>query len=365
MGKSLSFLLVVSIAVVGFYGMTEPMNKPLFMNMEKEWQQVAKQQEIAEFYNPDSSLSHSLSLLTNEQDAPLLFYADILTPVCIDGSCKPVYIELYWNLVGQYVGYAIDKAQPLTKFDHDHFIAADYEKLHELLLDNNSILSRRKLEDLFDVNVKPAKKVTYKGIEVDAVTGATKKEIKETVIEGALYSCYTLWHLVYGEVNGKIKAYLQSIYSAELATAFLYSDYPDYQFYALKQMSPADYQPHLPQVVHIIEKSEPLIRNYILKKLPKDSWKAAGFSEGLYALFSTIDLNSRTLLLKNLSNASPIAATLLSQQMTVMTKNQLKMYLAYLEEDADRLTPTIRDNLAETVKSETYTFTYLISAFLE
>lgn len=365
MGKSLGFLLALSLGVIGFYGMTTPMNKPLFMRMEKEWQQVAKQQEIGEFYNPDSSLSHSLSLLTNEHEEPLLFYADILTPVCIDGTCKPVYIELYWNLLGQYVGYAIDKTKPLTKFDHDHFIAADYEKLHELLLDNNSILSRRKLEDLFDVNVKPGKKVTYKGVEVDAVTGATRKEIKESVIEGALYSCYTLWHLVYGEVTGKIKAYLQSIYSAELAADFLYSDYPEYQFYALKQMSSTDYQSHLSQVLHIIESSAPLIRNYILKKLPKDSWREGDFSQGLYALFSTIDLNSKTLLLQNLPNAHPTAATLLSQQVMVMTKNQLKMYLAYLEEDADRLTPTIRDNLAETAKSETYTFTYLISAFLE
>lgn len=365
MGKPLGLLLVSALGIIAFCGMTEPTNKPLFMHMEKEWQQVSKHKEMGEFYNADSSLSHSLSLLTNDQQEPLLFYADILTPVCIDGTCKPVYIELYWNLIGHYVGYAINQTQPLTKFDHDNFVAADYEKLHQLLLDNNSVLSRRKLEDLFDADVQPEKKVTYKGVEVDAVTGATKKEIKESVIEGALYSCYTLWHLVYGEVTHKITDYLQSIYSTELAVSLLYSKHSDYQFYALKQMKATDYEPHLSQVANIFEAAEPLIRNYILKKLPKDHWKREELSQRLYTAFPSIDLNSRTLLLKNLSNANTKAATLLSEQVAMMTKNQLKMYLHFLEEDASRVTTSIRDNLTRIASLGEYTFAYLIDAFLE
>lgn len=365
MGKSVGLLLTLSLGLIGIYGMTVVLEKPLHMHMEKEWQEVAQQQEMGEFYNPDSSLSHPLVLLTNDQQEPLLFYADILTPVCIDGTCKPVYIELYWNLIGNYVGYGIDQTQPLTKFDHDNFIAADYEKLHQLLLDNNSVLSRRKLEDLFDADVQPEKKVTYKGVEVDAVTGATRKEIKDSVIEGALYSCYTLWHLVHGQVRHKIEDYLRSIYSRELGDSLLYSNYPDYQFYALKNMEAVEYHRHLPQLAHIFKEREPLIRNYILKKLPKEVWKEAHFSEELYSAFSKIDLNSRTLLLKNLSHANLNAATLLSEQVSKMTRNQLKMYLQFLEEDESRLSPTIKANLAQIASKEEYTFTYLISAFLE
>ena len=81
---------------------------------------------------------HQMYLLSDKEGYPLFFYSDIYTPVCIDNICKPIQIEIYLNLLGEYVGFALDKDQPLTKFDHEEFEPDDYEKFHKLLKRNHS-----------------------------------------------------------------------------------------------------------------------------------------------------------------------------------------------------------------------------------
>ena len=80
-----------------------------------------------------------------------MFFSDIETPVCADGECKLAKIKIYWNLLGNYVGYGIDN-------EHIHSQSLNMillkkqtmSKLHRLLLDDNSILKRRKMSDLID-----------------------------------------------------------------------------------------------------------------------------------------------------------------------------------------------------------------------
>ncbi len=340
-------------------------NPPLYFSMAEEWSRVEGEEYIGIFKNPDTILEHELYLLSDETGNPLFFHSDVTTPVCIDGICKPVSIELYWNLIGHYIGYGIKPREPLTKYDHDEFVEADYEKLHRLLSDNKSVLRRKKLSELFDENAEPEKKVEYKGEEVDAVSGATKKEIKESVIEGALYSCYRLWHLVHGDVTDKIEAYLQTIYSEELERDFLFSGYEDYHFYALKQMSGTDFEAHLSRIVDIFRSDKPLTRTYILKKIPKAYVGREAVSRGLYGAFSAVDINSRTLLVEHLPHAHPVASELLSTQVSEMSKNQLEAYLKFLVEDESRLNPDILKNLKKVADSNEYAYGYLIERYLE
>lgn len=358
-------LAAMLFVLMGFVRDSPIRNVPLFFAMEDEWERVDNKTFIGTYQNLDTLLEHELYLLSGKTGEPLLFYSDIVTPVCIDGLCKPVYIELYWNLAGNYAGYGVYEELPLTKFDHDEFVAADHQKMHQLLLDNGSVLSRKKLEDLFDKNAEPAKKVEYKGEEVDAVSGATLKEIKESIIEGALYSCYTLWHLVHGEVTNKIEEHLQTIYSPELERTFLYSNYEDYHFYALKKMEGAAFEPHLSRITEIFRTDKPLIRSYILKKMPKDLLSDEAAGRALYGAFSTVDVNSKTLLVDNLEHAHASAVTLLSGQAEEMSRNQLKSFLSFLADDESRLTPAIRENLQRAAASEEFAYGYLIGQFLE
>ncbi len=336
--------------------------------MGTEYMRVDHAEEVLTFSGKDSLLSHTIELLYDETGSPLLFFSDILTPVCIDNICKPMAVNVYWNLVGAYAGYGIYPEDPLTKFDHDLFEEADYAKLHELLLNPHSILERRKLSDLFDPEARPpdAERVTYKGQEVDAVSGATKKEIKESVVEGALYSCFTLWHLVHGDGVGKMSDYLEGIYSPELADYFLRSGYADYQMYAIKRLAEDDWERYLDRILFLFGEASPLTRRYILKKLPDKLWREDEVTQGLYGAFSSLDNNSKTLLVEQLALADPAAAGLLAPAATSMTRNQLRAYLAFLQGHPRQANvPSVREDLAKAAAEEDYAYGYLITAFLE
>ena len=339
-------------------------HQPRHFAMQKEYEQVASTQELFNFHNADTLIEHQLSLLSDADSAPLLYFSDIKTPVCIDGLCKPMYIKVYWNLLGAYVGFGTVKSQLLTKFDHEEFEPEDYLMLHQLLLNDKSILRRKKMSELYDKRRIPQKQIKYKGVELDAVSGATIKEISSSVVEGALYSCYTLWHLVHGEVKGKMKSYLDSIYSPSLQAYFLNSDYPDYHLYALKKMDGAEFPNHVSRILSIFEQGKPLTRTYILKKMPEMLWSDPLITRSLFGNFSTLDINSKTLLVKNLPWADTSAAEQLAAQLPDMSKNQLKLYLTHLTQNPELKTPELVEKLTAIAKKRDFVYAYLVQKFL-
>ncbi|NND07912.1 MAG: hypothetical protein HKN87_16155 [Saprospiraceae bacterium] len=339
-------------------------NDPLHFAMQKEYQLATDQKEVFSFSGLDSLGEHAMFLLYTGDHNPLLYYSNIVTPVCIDNVCKPMYIQIYWNLVGEYVGYGVVEDNLLSKFDHDLFEPRDYRKLHDLLLDKHSILERRKLSDLFDPGKKPEKAIEFNGEEVDALSGATKKEISESVVEGALYSCYTAWHLVHGTVVKKMVNHIDSLYNAHLANYFISSPYIAYQRYALQRFSETEYINQLPRIIEILKSSKPLLRTYVLKKLPDLAW-AKGDILKLYEGFSNLDTNSKTLLIKNLSLADDSALMHVAGGITGVTKNQLRTFLEFLAEKPTRLTEDMLALLHAAAENQTYAHNYLIAEFLE
>ena len=104
------------------------------------------------FDNPEMNIEHEMVLIFDADSLPLYYYSDIQTPVCIDNICKPLYIELYWDLLGNYLGYGEYKNHLLSKYDHETFDTADYLKLHKLLSNPHSKIEQRKISDLYDLN---------------------------------------------------------------------------------------------------------------------------------------------------------------------------------------------------------------------
>ncbi|MEM9259628.1 MAG: hypothetical protein AAGA62_08270, partial [Bacteroidota bacterium] len=244
-----------------------PNNPPRYLQPGLDWQIVNTSLPVFSFANPDTSITHQLYLLTDSTNVPLMYYADILTPVCIDGVCKPVYLEMYWDLLGQYVGFGEYPDRPLTKYDHDLFAPEDYAKLQELLLDRNSILDRKNLDDLYDLRTVANEKIEYNGIEIDGVSGATKTEIKSSIVSGALYSCHRIWNLAHGAASEKIRGHLPQIYTDSLAERFLQSEISTYRYYAVRQMEGADFA-DFASVLEVFQRGKPLVRKHILKKMP-------------------------------------------------------------------------------------------------
>ncbi|MFY0650764.1 MAG: hypothetical protein JXQ96_01960 [Cyclobacteriaceae bacterium] len=351
------------LSFLGFKSINEK-NAPMFFNMGDEWQKATITADSIVFQSMDSLMQHQVNILMNADKEALLYFSDLETTVCADGECRLARIKLYWNLLGNYVGFGIHHEDPLTKYDHDPFDSEDYSRLHGLLMDNNSILRRKKMDDLV-IRVPTDSSQSVKNVSVDGMTSATKKEIKEAVVEGGLYSCYTLWHLIHGEIKQKMKDRLKENYNDSIQLSFLFSEYQDYQTYALKKMDAEDFALHGDRIAHIFNGTSPLNRGYIMKKMPINMLIQEGMVRQFYTNFSALDVNSRTQLIQKLNESHHSAVEILSSYAQLLTRNQLKLYLEFLLESQSNLTATVVSNLELAQNSKEYAFVYLIDEFFE
>lgn len=358
----ISFFLSCSTSLL-YQKLTPKNDTQQFELNDTDWQNISSSQFAFSFKNPDTTITHQMQLLSDANGLPLLYYSDILTPVCIDGLCKPVYVELYWDLLGQYVGYGDYPDKVLTKYDHEYFEEQDYLKLHQLLLDKTSVIGRRRLQQLYDQNTVRTDTITFKGVEVDGISGATRKEIKESIVEGGLYSCYTLWHLVYGPAVELMRENIDRIYTPAVEDYFLNSNYDGYQYYAIRKMDADKFNDHIDHIVSFITTGKPLSRSYALKKMPKHLFKDPIVIDQLYKQFSNFDFNAKTLLLENLHHANSSAAVFIADSIGSLSKNQLVTFLEAIQQlDA---VDAVKDNLIMYAQNGNSNYSFLVEDLIE
>jgi hypothetical protein len=179
----------------------------------------------------NDTLTYKLKLALDENGKPQYFFRNIFTPVCYTNECKPVYINFYWDLLGNFMRYDLPEGKILTKIDHDEFKKEDYEKLSDILSRSTSIFADLKMEDLM------TKGTDSLADNVDAKTGATLKTIKNEVIDGAVYTCFTLWHIAYGKkVINRMVGITDSLKTDEMLHNFLASSNYHYQYWAMEKV---------------------------------------------------------------------------------------------------------------------------------
>lgn len=318
---------------------------------------VLTSQKTDFFIDVDSIGKQGVNVLLNKKEEPVLYAAEISTPVCADGECKLMNIKFYWTLLGEYAGFDRYVIMPLTKYDHDEFQQQDYQKLHELLADDKSLLGRRTINQLVE---KPEMR-TVNG--VDAISGATITRVKESVVAGALYSCYTAWRIVHGTIQEKLKANSLSILTEKMTIDMLYSKNQEYQIFALDNIDDMKYQEHFSQLAEVFKTSTPLVRSIIAKRITSKFDDFPELQKPFWEAFDKIDKGSRGLLVNYLKDAPEYVSTVLSSKLDVMSKNQLRSFLNHLSESSE-LDSEVRDNLVDFTNSET-TYAYLVQEFLE
>lgn len=363
-----SLICILLILFGGSLFITEndlPKNPPKYLEFKLADGQIARAEKAFIFDNPDTLLDHQMYAILDKQDIPVLYYADIRTPVCIDGLCKLLYIEMYWDLTGEYVGYGVHPDQKLSKYDHDYFEEENYEKLHSLLQDPYSVIGRRELKGLYDIQTERTEKIKFKGKEIDGVSGATRKEVKNSIVEGALYSCYTLWRLAYGDAVIKIKDRLPSIYNPEVENYFLSSGWENYNMHAARHLPKVKFGPNLGTLISVVKTVNPVSRSYILKKIPKELFAEQQVTSDLYPYFSDFDFNSKTLLLEALVHAEPQNLVTLADQLTGLSKNQLMIYFDQLRLHPDLQTESLKYILRSQTSDKSFSNAYLVRSFLE
>lgn len=178
----------------------------------------------------NDSTEYTLKLALDNTGQPHYFFSNIFTPVCLTGECKPVYINFYWDLLGNYTRFDLPPRTELTRMDHKPFKPDDYEKLQTILANTHSLLKDVSMEDLV------GKGTENLADSVDAKAGATLKTVKNEVIDGAVYTCYTLWHIAHGKMVTEMQRITETFKNEELLHRFLTDHNHHYQYWAMERV---------------------------------------------------------------------------------------------------------------------------------
>jgi len=168
-----------------------------------------------------------IELLTDKDGFPYQYKMPLMVDVCLDGLCKMLRVTLYWDAIGNYSHLEYPPGFPLTKNEHDKFTPKEYERLDAILKNSYSILGTHPLSYF----IGSKKGMAIDG--VDAVTAATPIAVKDSVVSGAAYTSWALWHWANGVVVKKLVAQTDTLATTEYIIKCLNSKDPFFTAYAL------------------------------------------------------------------------------------------------------------------------------------
>ena len=135
----------------------------------------------------------------NSDGLPIHYYMDVKSVICLAEVCKVIPVTIFWNAIGEYQHYKLQKEATLEKYEADKFESEDYTKLHSILTNKNSPFKDVYIDEIWTVP-------SSLNDDVDAISGETILELDEKdTVKGAALTCYTLWHWANGEIIQHIK----------------------------------------------------------------------------------------------------------------------------------------------------------------
>ncbi|MEM6965588.1 MAG: hypothetical protein AAF573_12525 [Bacteroidota bacterium] len=146
--------------------------------------------------SPTDPVACTLVEIQDAEGQPEAFYMDVESVVCGDQHCRIDLVRIYWNPFGQFSNLVLPQGVFLEKAAGKNFTDVDYKKLEGILENENSTL-----QDVYKNEI-----VNTVGSEgVDAMTGATVLLDTSAYVEGAVWTCYSLWHWVHGDTKQLIR----------------------------------------------------------------------------------------------------------------------------------------------------------------
>ncbi|MFO7938058.1 MAG: hypothetical protein R6V06_10710 [Kiritimatiellia bacterium] len=139
----------------------------------------------------------SLVQFMDVDGAPLEYCLDVDSVNCGDDRCEVIKVRIFWNALGAYRRLEFPGGGELTKNGHQVFSEDDYDKLNRILADKNSALKTFNPGSLAAAG---------RADDVDALTAPTPLFYQTSVVRGAVFTSYTLWHWVNGNITEQIRS---------------------------------------------------------------------------------------------------------------------------------------------------------------
>ncbi len=330
------------------------MNKPSFTaNIEKVIPHIIE-------FN-DTIPNDTLFEYDSAEKFPIMYSRKIVTGVCIKGECRPVKLELYWDCTGRYLGFKLPEGEFLSKTEHVKFGAAEYDRLHEMLGNRQSALATYTYQDL----VKE-RDTTNNG--VDAVTSATMKALLAYIVEGAVYTTYTLWHTVYGQTKREVENITVEKLTPESTFEILTSDLPEDRIWMLN---------HIPKSLEFTPELRDKLLEYIsgndayLTERALNAFPSAQLSDSVQQQLSEIFKNAgqiqKRYILQKLDEAHSLnnaAAVNLSAELSTLNLSLVRQVLdlfSHKKIDDEQ----VSDNVAGLLSNDNRSISEMAYRFLE
>ncbi|GAA4237806.1 hypothetical protein GCM10022291_25820 [Postechiella marina] len=161
-----------------------------------------------------------------EENKETYFYMDVESVVCGSKECRVDIVRLFWDELGQFLKLEMQNDAELEKNEGILFTSDDYLKLDNILKDVNSPLQNFYKDELVNNSHANA---------ADAYSGATVVIDNNAIVEGAVWTCYTLWHWANGDVVKHIINISAKKYTKEKILELLMSSAVEYRTFALEQ----------------------------------------------------------------------------------------------------------------------------------
>ncbi|MCL3780871.1 hypothetical protein EMN47_10810 [Prolixibacteraceae bacterium JC049] len=228
----------------------------------------------------------------NNQSGKLESYRSLVNiPVCSDSLCYDVSIWFYWDPLGNFKEYKLVPKKPLTKADHIPFKPADYEKLTRLLNNDEPTFFGYTKKQLFE----PTKDTI-----VDAVSGATLQALKDELVEGAAFTCYTLWQVTHGEVKKRCWSYSAKHLTPALSDWFFKQDSQEAYQFLIDELNEKEILNTLPRFNPIWELKGSFLGKRLLNRMSKKAFRKFKYQKHLANHFNQMDYFTQIALLKRI-----------------------------------------------------------------
>lgn len=274
-------------------------------------------------------------MLLDKENKARYYTANLTGDVCLDELCKPINIDIYWDLLGNFHDYKTTDSNRLTKFDHVEFTSADHIKLREILADTTSLLKDYNVEDLIDTSVKVASLV-----KVDAVTGATNPTFEGAIVPGAVYTVYRLWHFVNVDLRKKIMEYSEkNLFTDAGIKELLLSGNERYQYFLINYIPQSKVQDFEEELLALIEDKDDYVPLHALSRLPDKLWHNAAFQLRISGRLTKLKHPARMFVLNKLAamNQESNVLNLLMASVPEFSKEELGLTFKIFETNKEMI----------------------------
>lgn len=142
-----------------------------------------------------------------------------------------------------------------------------------------------------------------KGDELDGYTGATISAVKNEVVQGAVYSCFTLWHIANGCVKDSIQSHTKTFLSPTLVNRIMMSDSPEASYFLISNFEKDDFFTYKTEMLEMLRNSEGYFAKEALDVIPTELIAEKGFQDSLADLYPKLDFFAQKSLLERLENS--------------------------------------------------------------